>query len=79
MSNDKRQREIRFFIVQILIIALTFVIVALRLLCRFFISNNPGWDDYVIIVAMVDSTNPYGPLINDIDTRIRSWRYFRQL
>ncbi len=38
---------------QLSMITLTLSIVALRLISRFFVDKNPGWDDYSIIAATV--------------------------
>jgi hypothetical protein len=38
---------------QLTMIILALTIVALRLVSRFFVDKNPGWDDYAIIAATV--------------------------
>lgn len=39
---------------QLTMIILTLAIVILRLIARFFVDKNPGWDDHAIIAATVN-------------------------
>lgn len=43
---------------QLTMIILALSIVALRLIGRFFVDKNPGWDDYAIIAATVNKIEP---------------------
>lgn len=43
---------------QLTMIILALSIVALRLIGRFFVDKNPGWDDYAIIAATVNKNAP---------------------
>lgn len=39
--------------IHITMIALAALMVTLRLISRVWVSKNPGWDDYMIAIAMV--------------------------
>ena len=39
-------------------VVLAAIVVALRLITRYLVVKNPGWDDYMIIVAMVNGYDP---------------------
>lgn len=47
-------RVSKLLIVHVTTIVLTTVVVTLRLITRYLILKNPGWDDYMIIVALVN-------------------------
>lgn len=53
---------------QLTMAVLALSIVALRLLGRFFVDKNPGWDDYATIAAAV---NKNAPLENSRALQIR--------
>lgn len=46
-------RVVDLLAAQLTMIILALSIVALRLVGRFFVDKNPGWDDYIIIAATV--------------------------
>ena len=46
-------RVVELLASQLTMIILALTIVALRLIGRFFVNKNPGWDDYAIIAATV--------------------------
>lgn len=46
-------RVSKLLITHVTMIVLAAVVVALRLITRYVVVKNPGWDDYMIIVAMV--------------------------
>ena len=43
---------------QLTMVVLALSIVALRLIGRFFVNKNPGWDDYAIFAATVNKNAP---------------------
>ncbi len=47
-------RTTELVLIHITMIMLASLVVGLRLICRYVVLNNPGWDDYLIIVAMVN-------------------------
>ena len=46
-------RVVDLLAAQLTMVILALSIVALRLVGRFFVDKNPGWDDYIIIAATV--------------------------
>lgn len=47
-------RVSRLLIVHVTTIVFAAVVVTLRLITRYLVVKNPGWDDYMIIVALVN-------------------------
>ena len=47
-------RASRLLTVHVTMIVLAAAVVALRLISRYVVVKNPGWDDHMIIVAMVN-------------------------
>lgn len=50
-------RSAELLSVQISMAAVAVLAVALRLISRFLIIKSPGWDDYIIILGMVNTTS----------------------
>lgn len=44
----------RLLITHVTMMVFAAIVVALRLITRYLVVKNPGWDDYMIIVAMVN-------------------------
>lgn len=51
---DPSTRTAELLTIHITMIALASLVVALRLISRYLVVKNPGWDDYMIILAMVN-------------------------
>lgn len=82
LGNVTRQikpptRVVDLLAAQLTMVILALSIVALRLVARFFVDKNPGWDDYIIIAATVkqDQTPEEKASLTDW---YRSWRFFNQ-
>lgn len=46
-------RVSRLLTTHVTMVVLAAIVVALRLITRYLVVKNPGWDDYMIIIAMV--------------------------
>ena len=55
---NRPNRVVDLLASQLTMIILALSIVALRLISRFFVDKNPGWDDCAIIAATVNKIEP---------------------
>lgn len=57
-QDNRPTRVVDLLASQLTMIILALSIVALRLVGRFFVDKNPGWDDYALIAATVNKIEP---------------------
>lgn len=53
-NTNPPTRVSRLLTTHVTMVVLAAVVVALRLITRYFVVKSPGWDDYMIIIAMVN-------------------------